>query len=127
MSVRFNATERFVLVGARIWGPGGMAELRLAIDTGATTTTISTEHLQSVGYDPDSAIDHARIVTASGIESVARIEVAEIAALEQSRRRFQVHAHTLPAATAIDGVLGLDFLRNRRLVLDFRKGRISLT
>lgn len=34
--------------------------------------------------------------------------------------------HDLPAEVRVDGLLGLDFLRGRRLTLDFRTGRLSL-
>jgi hypothetical protein len=33
---------------------------------------------------------------------------------------------TLPAATSVEGVLGLDFLRGRALNIDFRTGQITL-
>jgi hypothetical protein len=37
-----------------------------------------------------------------------------------------VVVHTVPSATRIDGLLGLDFLRDRRLISDFRAGEITL-
>lgn len=37
-----------------------------------------------------------------------------------------VVAHTLPPSATVDGLLGLDFLRERLLTVDFRVGSISL-
>ena len=34
--------------------------------------------------------------------------------------------HTLPASAAVDGLLGLDFMRGKRLIIDFRTGIIDL-
>ncbi len=47
--------------------------------------------------------------------------------LGQDREDFEVYAYDLPAATGIDGVLGLDFLRVQSLNIEFRKGLITFT
>ena len=39
---------------------------------------------------------------------------------------FPIVCHTLPPSAAVDGVLGLDFFRGTRLVLDFRKGLVTV-
>jgi hypothetical protein len=70
--------------------------------------------------------DRVQITTASGIEFVPRLTVERIEALKQGRSPFQILCHTLPPTTLVDGVLGLDFLRGHRLVVDFRKARITL-
>jgi hypothetical protein len=53
--------------------------------------------------------------------------VARISSLGQDRTAFPVLAHTLPPSAAVDGVLGLDFLRGHALNIDFRTGQITLT
>jgi hypothetical protein len=40
---------------------------------------------------------------------------------------LSVLAHDLPLAADVDGLLGLDFLRDQVLTVDFRAGTISLT
>ena len=45
-------TEGLVVVAAALSGPGGTAILRLALDTGATTTLVNAGMLVSIGYDP---------------------------------------------------------------------------
>ncbi len=35
-------------------------------------------------------------------------------------------SYTLPAAANIDGVLGLDFLREQTLTIDFKQGLLTL-
>ena len=43
-----------------------------------------------------------------------------------SRQGLVVVCHTLPPSAGVDGLLGLDFLRNSRLTIDFRSGQIVL-
>jgi hypothetical protein len=67
------------------------------------------------------------MLSASGIQPVALVTVLRLKALEQERQQFPVIAHTLPAAAAIDGLLGLDFYRGQKLDIDFRQGLITLS
>lgn len=52
--------------------------------------------------------------------------VEKIEALEQERRNFPILCHTLPPSATVDGVLGLDFFRGQRLVVDFRTGLVTV-
>lgn len=126
MSTAFNAREGLVIVRARIWGPTGDALLRLALDTGASSTSVRTGVLVSIGYDPAAALERVQVTTASGVEFVSRLSVHKLEALGQSRTHFAVLCHTLPPSASVDGVLGLNFLREHRLVIDFRTGLIDL-
>lgn len=126
MSDSFNPQAGLVIVRAELFGPSGSTVLRLALDTGATSTLISTGPLASVGYDPSLASDRVQVTTGSGVEYAARIPVSQIKALSQERAAFPVLSHTLPPSAGIDGLLGLDFLRGQRLEIDFVRGIISL-
>jgi len=126
MSTPFNPNDKLIGVKVRLFGPTGDYYARLALDTGASFTVIRTALLVSIGYDPDSLPKTVSFITGSGVESAARVTVDKIEALDQERQSFAVVAHTLPPSSAIDGVLGLDFFRNRVLTLDFQTGTITL-
>ena len=66
------------------------------------------------------------MLTGSGVEYVPRLPVSRLSALGQERRDFVVISHTLPPGAIVDGVLGLDFMRNQCLTVDFREGWITL-
>jgi predicted aspartyl protease len=100
--------------------------LRFALDTGATATVVNTALLVIVGYDPATAPVRLQMTTGSGVEYVPRLPVDRISALGQERLEFPVLAHTLPPSASVDGLLGLDFLRNQELNIDFRNGLITL-
>ena len=126
MSTDFSPVRGLVIIAAQVHGPDGDALARLALDTGALGTLISPAILITVGYDPSQATEHVSIVTASSTERVPRILARQLTALGQTQSDVTIQCHALPAATKVDGVLGLDFIRGQRLGVDFRTGRVTL-
>ena len=126
MRITFNAQQGLIIVPVRLWGAMGDTYARLALDTGATSTVVRTAILVSIGYDPAVAPERVQVTTGSGVEFVPRLAIDRIEALGKVRMNFPLICHTLPATAPVDGVLGLDFLRDRRLTIDFRRGRITL-
>jgi aspartyl protease family protein len=102
------------------------AFVRLALDTGATRTLINESIIRVVGYPAKDMSETVQITTGSGIESTPLIVLSRIAALGLQRRNLSIICHNLPPTASVDGLLGLDFLRNRNLSINFRSGRISL-
>jgi predicted aspartyl protease len=127
MSSVFDPHQGLILVQAEIRGPSGSAVLRLALDTGATTTLINAGMLVSIGYDPALSPDRVQVTTGSGIEFAPVVNLNSLRALEQERTYFPALCHTLPQSAGVDGLLGLDFFRNHKLTIDLRKGEITLT
>lgn len=126
MSVPFDPEEPLVVVVVRLYGPSGDTDVRMALDTGATNTAVRWGVLVGLGYDPAVAPERVEMTTGSGVEWVPRVVIQRIEALEQERRDFPVLCHTLPPSATVDGVLGLDFFRGQRLIVDFREGSVSL-
>ena len=126
MRVSFDQKQGLVILGAKLWGPTGNAVLRLALDTGATSTIVNVGLLLAVGYDPAVGHERVQVTTGSGIEFAPRVITFRIAALGHERVRLPILGHTLPPTAGVDGLLGLDFFRQRRLSLDFRRGQIVL-
>src|SRR5262245_66385947 len=127
MSVAFDPRDDLIVIPTRIAGPKGEADLRLALDTGASVSAVSRELLMSVGYQPSKAKKIIEVTTGSGVESAPKIVLRRITALDRQRKRFPVLCHTLPPSATVDGLLGLDFLRKRLLTIDFASGLVSLT
>lgn len=110
MSTRADPSGGPIVVTARLWGPRHDARVKMALDTGATTSLISTEWLIHLGYDPGASRERLPVTTGSGVERV----------------QVPILAHTLPPSAPIDGLLGLDFLRGTVLTVDLRAGVIDL-
>ena len=73
------------------------------------------------------APERIQVTTGSGVEYVPRLVMSRIKALDQERNNFPVLGHTLPPGVGIDGLLGLDFMREQVLNIDFAQGRVSLS
>ena len=126
MSSAFDSRRGLIIVTAELWGPHGSGVVSLALDTGATSTVVSQARLLQLGYDPAASSGPELVTTGSGVIFVPRIKLIRIAALGHERTDFPVLCHTLPPGAGVDGLLGLDFMRGYRLVIDFRSGQVSL-
>ena len=126
MSFPFDPRGHLIIVPARIHSGVSRETVDLVLDTGATRTVVSNEVARSLGYDPAALGEWAHITTGSGALSVPLLSVEKIEALGKAATNMRVLCHTLPSRAAIDGVLGLDFLRGERLVVDFRAGLLAL-
>ena len=127
MTTPFNPHYGLIVVRAALSGPRGIITLRLALDTGATRTTVNHAPLVSLGYDPATTPDRVQVTMGGSVEFSPVLAVDRIEALGLTQEGLRILAHTLPASASVDGVLGLDFLRNRRLVIDFTKGEIEIS
>jgi predicted aspartyl protease len=127
MTYRFDPTQGLIVVPVRLFGPAGDMILRLALDTGATSTLTNSEIMVLLGYDPAAAPDRIQVTTGSGVEFCPRVVVQRIEALGRSVKDFLILSHTLPPTSQVDGLLGLDFFRGCQIGIDFRSGTITVT
>lgn len=126
MSFRFQMNRGLIVVSAELIGPTGNAIVRLALDTGATTTLLNAGILLSIGYDPAISLKRIQVTTGSGVEFVPQIAIRSLTTLGQTATDFEVLSHTLPPSAPVDGLLGLDFFREKKLSIDFRTGEIKV-
>jgi predicted aspartyl protease len=127
VSSTFDPRQGLIIVPVEVWGPTGSAVLRLALDTGATVTLLSVAMLVALGYDPALAQTRVQVTTGSSVEFAPRVKLDRIRGLEQERVDFPVLGHTLPPSAGVDGLIGLDFFRDRNLLIDFRGGQVTVT
>ena len=115
-----------ILVQAEATGPLRSTSLSLMLDTGATTSLIKRSALIYLGIDPDQSTRHIQMTTGSGVEVVPIVVLTRLSSLGRHRFGLSIIAHSLPANSAVDGLLGLDFLRGHVLTVDFPAGLINL-
>ena len=127
MSGFFEVDRDLIVVTAHIFGPTGDTVARMALDTGAVGTVIHPKILVALGYDLSQATSQVRIITASGVGSAPRLALNQVKALDQEETGLLVTCHALPPTAGVEGLLGLNFIRRQRLVVDFDAGQITLT
>jgi len=126
MKITFDPTQGLIVIPTRLHGLQIDTVVRLASDTGATGSMINWDVAVLLGYDPASAKERIQVTTGSGVEFAPRIVVKKVEVLGRSLENFQMLCHTLPPSATVDGLLGLDFFRGVRLVVDLQAGIITL-
>ena len=126
MSLPFDPRAGLIVVPVRLWGPDGDTIAHPALDTGASGSLVNWDIVVLLGYDPVATGERVRVTTGSSVEFAPRVVVQRVEALGRERTGFPIVCHTLPPSAAVDGVLDLDFFRGTRLILDFRKGLVTV-
>jgi predicted aspartyl protease len=119
-------TSELIIVPVRLWKQATSFVFRFAVDTGATTTIADLSSLQLLGYEPTSSTSSTALTTASRSEKVEPFLIERVQALGHEHTNFRVLGFALPRELGVDDLLGLNFFRDRRLVLDFRDGALTL-
>jgi predicted aspartyl protease len=100
--------------------------VNLLIDTGANYTIVSWSTLISLGLDPAVSTVRQPITTANGLVWMPKVELEEFQALGQNIEHFPLLAHTIPLGIQVVGVLGMDFLTQFEIKLDFKRAIIEI-
>jgi hypothetical protein len=104
-------------------------EVSFALDTGASHTVIDLSPLLIAGYEIKDAIGTVQMETDKGVLDAYVFKVAELSILGITRKDVEIcsydyfNNHIFPD---FDGVLGLDFFREYKVCIDFRKSVITI-
>ena len=104
-------------------------ELRLALDTAATHTTIDSNVLYFSGYELKNSKGEKEVETSNGIIVVELYDIEELASLSICKKNFEVQVYDFLAhniASDYDGVIGLNFLKDHKFCVDMRNGEITI-
>lgn len=101
-------------------------KVRLLIDTGASFTTLPVRVLQLVGCDLERPLRTQNITAAGGIVSAPLVAVPWFNCLGLAIENFPVVAYTIPANAFVDGLLGMDFLKQYRAILNIAEAEIRI-
>ena len=103
--------------------------LRLALDTAASHTTVDTNVLLMLDYNLQKPVAKSFVETSNGIIAVEDHLLRKLTCLTIERENFVIQVYDFLAhgvTSDYDGVLGLDFLRNRKICIDFANNVISI-
>lgn len=104
-------------------------KILLALDTGASHTTIDLAALIIAGYNIADAIREVEIETASGVIKGYVFMLKKFKAIDIELKNVEVCAYDFFAhqlLTDFDGVLGLDFFKGVKFCIDMNKGEITI-
>ena len=121
---RFDPARPLIFVEGRIWGPLGTERLSLVLDTGAAMTLITPDVLDNLGYSPRDGIARTHVTSATSQEPGYTIRVSRFTTLGFTCTDFLVHAFDLTDRADIDGLIGLDYLKQFNYEIRSADGRI---
>jgi clan AA aspartic protease (TIGR02281 family) len=101
-------------------------EPKMALDTGATYVMISWDMAEKLELKPELSRERIETVTASGVEKAPLVELPSVSVLGKEARNIKAIVHDLPPKSYVDGLLGLSFLRNFNLQINFREGYLEI-
>lgn len=123
----FDSQSDLIFLAMTIYGPNGSTDARVILDTGATLTMVRSGVLEAVGYDLQNLRANTTIVTGSGVEIVAELQIQKIQALDHEIENMVVLCHDLPEESGLDGLLGLNFLRRFDIAIKYSDSTLTLT
>ncbi len=124
--IKFDRDAAAIVVFSEIKSGGNIVRTRLALDTGATYTIIPWKIARTVGLQPELSKERIDIITASGVENVPVVMLENMRVAGSEATGIRAIIHDLPPRSFVDGLLGLNFLRNFNLHLNFREGYLEL-
>ena len=125
--VNFNRKLPLVIVPVSIKLETVVFDFNFAIDTGASISLIDIDVLHALGFQKKHAIGTIQTMTASQQETAYEFELPNIKAVGLIRRNFKVISRSLPAGLGIDGLLGLNFFKNKELTINFKTSEVRLS
>jgi predicted aspartyl protease len=101
----------------------GQGPFRFMIDTGANVSCVSQKLAEQLSLE---AASPARVHTVVGVRSRPRVTISHLEIGGRVRRTVRAPALSF-RGTDIDGLLGVDWLKGQRLVLDFKRQNLEIT
>jgi hypothetical protein len=104
-------------------GVNGRGPFNFLLDTGANTSCVSNKLMEKLSL---TSGETARVHTVVGVRERPIVTLDELQVGPRNRKR--VRAPALPIkGSEVDGVLGVDWLKGQRLVMDFRQRSMQIT
>jgi aspartyl protease family protein len=100
---------------------------RMAVDTGARLTVITPRLARELGLRPDGAEPAVSVTGVFGDGSAVLLRVASVSILGAEVRNLRVLCHPLPSKLKIEGIIGLNFLKHFKIVIDNETEILTLT
>ena len=122
--VKFDPNVAIIIVSGKV--KASVATIvRFVVDTGASMVVLPWKLTTAIGItiDPSKTI---QTTTATTVETVPEIIIPEMSVLGKTVKNVEAIVKDLPPETTVDGLLGLSFLRNFKLSIDFKKGELKL-
>ncbi len=126
VSLRFDKEASVILVQVKLKSGDIILEPVMALDTGATYVMVSWDIAEKLSLKPELSRERIETVTASGVEKSPLIELPSLSLAGKEVNNVKSIVHDLPSKSYVDGLLGLSFLKNFNVCLNFKEGILEI-
>ncbi|MCK4418331.1 retroviral-like aspartic protease family protein [Candidatus Aerophobetes bacterium] len=123
--LKFDPSLPVIVLDVTLEGKIVKRRIKMAVDTGATYTMIPWEIAEALGYRPDISVQRVTLITASGIERAPLIKIDSLRVCNKEVKNGKVICHDLPQKSYVDGLLGLNTLKELKVKIDFGEATIE--
>lgn len=117
--MRLAIKNRLLFAAAKVEYKGASLLLEdMLVDTGSGGTVLAADRVAAIGVVPAPEDTLRRITGVGGAEFVFEKEIDRLSVGDLVVERFKVEIGALDYGFAIKGILGLDFFRATRAVID---------
>lgn len=124
--LRFDKDASVITLYVNIKGKDIILKPKMALDTGATYIMISWEMAEKLGLLSEIPKERIETITASGIEKVPIVNLESVKVADKETTNIKAIVHDLPQKSYVDGLLGISFLKNFNLEINFKEGYFEL-
>lgn len=124
--MRLDPAANLITLDVEIFKGSKSRIVRMALDTGATFLMLPWDVAEILSYDPAKVREKISITTASGIEILPLLTLEKVKVLGKEVNAVKAICHNLPSQSAVDGLLGLSFLKHFGIDLHFLQRRLGL-
>jgi len=100
---------------------------KMALDTGSTYVIVPWKIINALGLEPEIKKERSDMITVSGTEKVPIVTLPSVIALGEEVKNVKAIVHDLPQKSYVDGLLGLSFLKNFNINLNFKEGVLEIS
>lgn len=124
--IKFDPEQAAIELLVTLKNKGETKRLLMVLDTGSTFCTIPWKVAEALKLGEGIYREKTEIFTACGIENVPLVRLESLSVDGEEHKGTEVVVHDLPQKSRVDGLLGLSFLRNFNLKIDFKNGWLEM-
>jgi len=126
LKFKISPKQGVIVCHAEIVGSAIDLTLKMALDTGATYTMIPTEAAIAIGCRPLESKRKLKVTMGNGTDYVPVITIPKFRAFGVEIRNMDVVCHNLPTQSPVEGLLGLNFLKKAKIIINFSENTIAV-
>jgi len=124
--INFNSESNVIIVYVEIKVGDKIVRPKMALDTGATYVMVPWDIAEALGLKPELSKEKTEMITASGVEKSPLVTLETMRVAGNNVKNVKAIVHDLPAKSYVDGLIGLSFLKNFNLNINFKEGYFEL-